>query len=474
MSHGWNSLPIALFDAVCSYISSPVFDSLVVLSAVSRQWRQMVEGDLRGGSDCWRHVPTMNLLPCKDYLMVYPGQRTVKLPPSESALRFLHRVRSLDVAFSGAEPLSSDACNRFLDLLFPPIAPSSTGQSSRVRLDHLTISTTYWSEKDGRRVSSAVSRCLLHCPPVRSAALLLPTMSAAALQHVGSSERLLHLELRVESLSAMVLGHKRKATPPWPIAPTLQSLALFVAAKANAEPDISLLALRELPSLTHLHSPHTSSRVAVDYIAQHLGDRLTFIRLEIDIPLSPSFATQCSALQSLHITFVPTPLGVAPVSEQLHLPSQLSELTIIDARVERVLVVHSLPAHLMYLQLLGETRLVVAHHPAHSGTVELLTTLPPSLLCLSLTMPAAALTDSFLSSLPAKCPQLTHCHVGSLLSIERYGASQEELRAELEQRLSALWDQMSIRMWCETVEAVEQQRLDKRWQREAGVHTGIY
>ena len=234
--------------------------------------------------------------------------------------------------------------------------------------------------------------------------------------------------------------------------------------------DMSVQGLRELPSLTHLHSPQANARDAVQYIAQHLGDRLTFLRLGIDVPLSPSVAVQYSALRSLYINVRTKADSLHTVLEQLHLPPQLSELTIADCiyGTELVLALHSLPAHLKYLQVrCCQPILGAAHLTVGTSVHYVLTLLPPLLLCLSLTMPSAAISDTLLSSLPTLCAQLTHCHIG--VTDEDHGEMKQRQQEEWRQRLPALRSQLGAGVWRETMEAVEQQRMDMRWQREVGV-----
>ena len=60
---------------------------------------------------------------------------------------------------------------------------------------------------------------------------------------------------------------------------TLQSLILNT--EYVREIMLPRMALLALPSLTHLHSPSVQSDDALQYIAQHLSDRLTFLRLNI-------------------------------------------------------------------------------------------------------------------------------------------------------------------------------------------------
>ena len=77
---GWSELPLALFDRVRSYISSPVFDHLVRLPAVNRSWRQLVNGDARGLYDCWRHPDTLSRYPEKQHLVLLRSAFKVPVP----------------------------------------------------------------------------------------------------------------------------------------------------------------------------------------------------------------------------------------------------------------------------------------------------------------------------------------------------------------------------------------------------------
>ena len=100
----------------------------------------------------------------------------------------------------------------------------------------------------------------------------MPTITA--LRHVGGSGRLLYLDLSAAVLSAMVWGDNVEATRPWRGARTLQSLVLN--SSYHHEPIMALMALRALPSLTHLYLPLTVlSNTTLDSFVQHLGPRLT-------------------------------------------------------------------------------------------------------------------------------------------------------------------------------------------------------
>ena len=144
-SGGWSNLPLALFDRICSFLDSPVYDTLLQLSAVSEQWRHLVLGDARGRSDCWRYVPRLTLSPKDACMMVDPGQRRVDIPQWCPALQSLRRVRALHLdLFYGAD-ITIDNCIRLLDLLFPEVVSSSISDpSSFALLDHLTCTNWAW------------------------------------------------------------------------------------------------------------------------------------------------------------------------------------------------------------------------------------------------------------------------------------------------------------------------------------------
>ena len=135
-------------------------------------------------------------------------------------------------------------------------------------------------------------------------------------------------------------------------------------------------------------------------------------------------------------------------------------------------MISPLPASLTYLQLFCNTRLVVSPpRSAGANLKELTAALPSSLLCLSLTLPDSAITSTLLQSIPRQCLSLTHCHIFNadwddyyyLIDVE------EDERAKWTEKLRVLREQLGAGVWCDSVEAVEQQRLDKQWQREARV-----
>ena len=172
-----------------------------------------------------------------------------------------------------------------------------------------------------------------------------------------------------QQLSSMVWGDRADAIQqPWKDAAAVQSLELS-SLTASSDPDKSLHALsRALPSLTHLHLPDYQSS-AQQHIAQHLSDRLTFLRLSTaDLPLFLfSFsALQCRALQSLYITLDATSArGVLYLLDSSHLP-QLREITLANETEASQfsdngppVILPTLPATLTYLQASSRIRLVV-------------------------------------------------------------------------------------------------------------------
>ena len=473
------SCPIALFDRVCSYVSAPVLDQLLVLSAVCRSWLQLLDGDASGHCNCWRHAPLVTLSPHADNLSVDPGQRTVRPPHYESALRSLRRVPSVLVSLGYYD--SFDAGLRVLDLF--PYAPSSSAVASdRQWLSHLRLSCSLRPRSDGdsERLRMALSRCLLRCAPLRSLDLftyteLVPT--SAALRHVGGSTRLVHLEIQGATLSAMVWGDalqaaEAEAVRAWRGATTVQSLILNSLIN---ETDMAVKALCvALPSLSYLHLPQCDSHDAVQYVSQHLGDRLTFLRLSVNgssstsATLPQSVTAQLSALRSLCINIKSNNVQTFQLSEHLHLLSLLTELTILDERdvedgvaAPKLIIASPLPAGLTYLQLLCRNQLIIRRpRSAGSDLAELAAVLPPSLLCLSLTLPDKQLSDRLLQSIPAHCPLLTHCFVDN---------ADWHDSAEWRQKLDKLRSALGEEVWCDSPQAVEEQRLDRRWQREVGV-----
>ena len=493
-SDGWSELPVALFDRVCSYVSSPVYDTLLKLSTVCRQWQQLLDGDGNGRYDCWRHAPTMYLGPQGYSLVVSPDHRTVKPPHFASALWSLRRIRSLRI---GLTDVTLATGTTFFDLLFPHVPESSsTHSSTHVRLEHLRIDSRKWMGRPvGKPLKPVVSSFLLRTPPLRAAAFSMPLgpfVTTAALRHMAGSGRLLHFEVRAEELSSMVWGDRRdvtqpsgdygETTEPWRGASTIESLVLTSTFRPSfhAAPDKCFETLEALPSLTHL------SLVVKDYwddarpcLAPHHNDRLTFLRLRLEVQLPPPLVLTCSALQSLSLTMHSgAQPGVLRVLDCLHMLPQLNELAIQDNRNttghESSLVLPPLPATLTYLQLSSRFKVSVMSQPAGTTTVELHTALPPSLLCLSLALPEQEIIDAPLTSIPPRCSHLTHCHVG--ISAQRPQliqgfVAQVPTPAAWMQRVEVLKAQLGAGVWCDNGSIVEQQRMDKRWQRETGVHT---
>ena len=461
-----------------------MWDTLLVLSAVCRPWSQQLGGDSSGRFDSWRHVPKVFLHPVVDRVEVNPGEREMKPAHYESALRTLRRVRSMSVHVSGAD--NFDSCIHFLPR-FPHKAQASSSQASRVShrvwLDHLTLFCTLWpqSERESDRISTALSASLLRCPPLRSIyihANANVVCTPAALCHEGRSTRLVHVEMAASMLSTMVWSDRLEAIRPWRGASTLQSLALN--SSVIHEPDLTIMAMcRALPALSHLHLPNSHNYDVVQRLTQHLGDQLTFLRLHVDGPLarSPalphSVSVQLTALRSLCLMLRSGEPHSFQLSEHLHLLPRLSELTILDHRAledggaaQPLILSSTLPAGLVYLQLQCNTRLIVPPSGSARGEpVELILPLLPSLLCLSLALPVAQITDRLLSSLPALFPHLTHFFIGN---------TDWDDSAEWMQKLAGLRSQLGEEVWCETAAAVEEQRLDRRWQREVGVEVSGY
>ena len=170
------------------------------------------------------------------------------------------------------------------------------------------------------------------------------------------------------------------------------------------------------------------------------------------------------------------------LSNSLHLLPQLTELTIakLDHETEddddQPTILPTLPATLTYLYLDHSNELLVTSQRTGAEPVELLAALAPSLLCLSLLLPVTVLKDTLLSSLPSRCPQLTHCHVADMTDYDEADHNdddeegdearqddawqQKEERAQCAQRLQTLCDRLGEAVWCETVAAVTRQRLE--------------
>ena len=252
-------------------------------------------------------------------------------------------------------------------------------------------------------------------------------------------------------------------------------------------------------SSTFLHTPHTthagssftlsaSSAVQLDYLritclrqsdeskkeAQGVTSALSRCLLRCpplrSCPLPQSDVAGFSALQSLYVEVDTAVAGILGESDCLQLMPQLSELTI-RAETNKYgavplppLLLPSLPTTLTYFHLhctgfvAAAQRRTTTIRPGH---LEVDTALPPSLLCLSLRLVIGAFSDTLVSSLPSQCPRLTHCHLG----VTRDNGTWP-------QRLPALRDRFGAAVWCETEEAVLEQRPDQRWQCSVGVRIG--
>ena len=247
----WSELPNALFDRVCSYVGEPVLEQLLVLSAVSRCWSQLLDGDASGRYNCWRHVPACFLSAVGDGVRVRWSFGAVGRQAKYTApmLRALCRLPSLSVTLRQCCSLSGHI--RLLDqLCLPPAASSSStpnsssgsiagrSSSSRVMLSHLAIQSWFGIQPTGRslqpprardivQLSAALSRFLLRCPPLRSMVLrtwgCIP--STAALRHLYRGARLAHLEVEPAALSALVWADRLEPTRPWK-ATTVESVVL--------------------------------------------------------------------------------------------------------------------------------------------------------------------------------------------------------------------------------------------------------
>ena len=466
------------------------------MSAICRQWSQQLDGDDSGRFDCWRHVPKVLLEPSNNGVQVN-STRVVRHPDNIALmLQTLRRVRSIRIGLS--EPDFLPVYLHFLDLLLRHTAASTSSASSssssssssepstarhlcsRVRWDHLTIVSqmSFASMRDSEQFGAALSRYVLSCPPLRSVALLVNAFapSAAALRHLCSGGRLMQLEVGTWiNLVAMVQADGTGATRP----STLESLVV-IKPSFSIRADFPSEAVRiAMPSLTHLHLGGYNRDDAAQHITRHLGDRLTFLRLSIHgVPLPHSLARQLSRLQSLHLT-----ADVLHKCDCLHFMPHLSELTIVvegaedcppfDFDFQSLGINSPMPSSLTYLQI-SSINANLVRSPATGGEpVELFAALPPSLRCLSLSIPSKLLTTSLLSAIPRYCPRLSHCHV-SKFTWKRDDAVLFRQSAEWREKLRLLTDQLDAGVWCEDEEAVEEQRLDRRWQREAGVEVTKY
>ena len=493
---GWSGLPAALFDHVCSYVRKPILDTFLVMSGVCREWSQLLDGDAGGRFNCWRHVPPTVLLVGTDRVEMHCSSARVVRQPENVALMVhtLRRVPSIEVRMYKAVDLPAHI--RFLDLLFlPNLAALSSSLSSepsaarpsrsRLLLTHLAIDSAvgFTSAPEKELFSASLSNCFIRSPPLRSVLLGRTDVgpSAAALRHLCGGGRLLHLELNAAALSSMVWGDRlesaaeAEATQPWRGATTLQSLALHTEWQFRASDSADTLR-RALPVLQHLHLSYHNNISDADLSAvHHLGSRLTFLRLYIAVPLPSYVADQLSALQSLFLHINSATRDPVRIFNWLRQLPQLSELTLIavgsnNARGRVPGGMLLLPPSLTYLQLSCKLEVVLSVQAANTDTVDPPAFLPSSLRCLSLVLPNKALTPSLLDSIPRLFPDLTHCFVDST---DKQKASWTE-RAKWIQGQNALREQLGVAVWCNGEDGVEQQRLDKRWQREMGVQVWNY
>ena len=184
----------------------------------------------------------------------------------------------------------------------------------------------------------------------------------------------------------------------------------------------------------------------------------------------------CSALQSLHLDIDTPSSAYLRLSDCVPLTPHLSQLTVF-VNVDRddgapATELLSLPATLTYLQVRGYCKLLVLSQPAAVEPVDLHhAALPPSLLCLSLALPSTSTTDALVSSLLSQCPLLTQCYIGPA---GLYCDTENDERSHWTQKLEVLIDQLDEEVWCEDEKEVEQQRLDRRWQRVVGVNVMDY
>ena len=471
----WGGLPTALFHHVCSFLCLPIYDTLLSMSAVCRHWSQLLDGGDSAGFDCWRFVPPLTLQPRHFGLLIH-GERKVLLPAVATALHSLRHIRSIVFSFTGRPTAGYSPYFAPFTVVAPSSAPSLTASdrplASRSSLEQLSIDLrdVVWEQEptDAELFSASLSHCLLRCPPLRSFELrpergqwwpIIPT--PAALRRLASG-RLVHAELEAAALSAMVWADEPEPTRPWKGAVSLRSLVLH--SPHLTEPNTQLMALcLALPSLTQLHLPEYHSSDAIQYIMEQLGSHLAFLRLTSSFTSQRSAVMQCTALQSLYLRMGSSAQDIGQVLDCLPLLPQLVELSIVEGRGVRgraadgVPVVLPLLPSLTYLHL-RFTKLVVALQPALVSPLDPTVALPPSLLYLSLALPAAQ-TEGLLSSLPADCPQLTHCHISST----------DDESAQWSQQLHALRSALGTAVWCDSEDVVEQHRLDRRWQRGAGL-----
>ena len=469
LTAGWNKLPAVLFQHICSFAPLPVYDTLLHLSGVCRLWSQRLDGGNSTGLDCWRLVPALKLTPRRSGLHI-DGHTRLVLPPSlvSAALHSLRRLRSVVLSLAGCP--GSD-----YELYLAPFARSADATYGS-RVEQFTIDLRddlhSLSSVQVDRLSIALSVFLQRCPPLESFALIpergqwRPTVpSVAALRRLCSGP-LRHLELEAAALAAMVWADKLEPTRPWKRAASLQSLILH--SPYISEPNRPLMALSHaLPSLTHLHLPEYHDDAAVQYIMQQLGQRLSFLRLNNILPSLPSAVRCCTALQSLYLRIGSSAQDhLESVIHSLPLLPQLHQLTVVESRGVRVdpskSIALRLPADcaLAFLQLrFTVTKVALQLAPDDADTAA---ALPPSLLCLSLRLQVGDVQSVVAQLASGGGSQLTHCHISA--------SGDDEQAEEWTQRLAALQNKLGAGVWCESEEAVEQHRLDRRWQHSMGLH----
>ena len=240
-----------------------------------------------------------------------------------------------------------------------------------MQLNHLTI-TNEWAamtDEQEESVGAALFRCLLRCPSLLSCVLDMDfSPPTAVMRHLAGSARLRHLELSADEMAGLVWGDGYNATRPWTAPAFVQSFAL--RSNDDLEDNSPFEALcRSLPALTQLHLCVEVNPDALQSIARHMGDRLTFLGVYI--------------------------------------------LTAKNKSGGLVLTMPRLPAALTCLQIRGcLPGLLVTPHQAGAGSIELLAALPPSLLSLSLTLHHC--TIPYPSLIAAKAVPavgaLTRCH----------------------------------------------------------------
>ena len=136
----------------------------------------------------------------------------------------------------------------------------------------------------------------------------------AALRHLGSSKRLVHLGLAASALAELV----RADAQSWAKSASLKSLDVRALGRGQCHLPLDSLR-RALPSLTHLHLPVHCDGVYLRHIAGHLGDRLTFLYVSMIGPLPQPAALSFSALQSIVISVIQrATVGMHPVPGTFH------------------------------------------------------------------------------------------------------------------------------------------------------------